>query len=230
MPFVQAKWIPMTGSYATVTGENVPQIICPNHRGGQQSIPDMIGDLSASGSFPFSEKTAYEHHKFLRNIFAVDEMHAWNAANLRSKTAIRTSDTRYFFDPSIVTASLGLGPGDLVGELRTFGFVFENMCVRDLRVYSALCDGSIYHYRDKTNFECDAVVHLSNGKYGLIEIKLGGNDAIEHEATTLRTLASRINEEKMGAPSFLMVLVGVGTYAYRREDGVIVVPVSPFVP
>ena len=193
--------------------------------GSQNSISEILSDLSSSGSFLFSEKTAYSYHKTLRSIFAVEDMPAWNA-NLRSKTAIRTSNTRYFSDPSIATASLGLGPGDLISDLRTFGFIFENLCMRDLRVYCQNIDGKVFHYRDKTNLECDAVLHLANGKYGLVEIKLGGKDAIEHGALTLKKLISKIDEEKMGRPSFLMVLTGVGSYAYRRNDGVFVVPIS----
>ena len=130
--------------------------------GSQQSIPGMLGDLTSYNAFSFSEKTAYSYHKTLTNIFAIEEMPAWNV-NLRSKTAIRTSPTRYFSDPSIASASLGLGPGDLINDLKTFGFIFENLCIRDLRVYAEVIDGKVFHYRDKTNLECDAVIHLANG-------------------------------------------------------------------
>ena len=193
--------------------------------GSQQSVPDMLGDLTSYSSFSFSEKTAYSYHKTLSNIFAIEEMPAWNV-NLRSRTAIRRSPTRYFSDPSIASASLGLGPGDLINDLKTFGFVFENLCVRDLRVYADVLDGKVFHYRDKSNLECDAVVHLANGKYGLVEIKLGGQENIDKGAVSLLKLASRIDDGKMGSPSFLMVLTGIGAYAYRREDGVIVTPIS----
>ena len=158
-------------------------------------------------------------------MFAIEEMPAWNV-NLRSKTAIRTSPTRYFSDPSIASASLGLGPGDLINDLKTFGFIFENLCIRDLRVYAEVIDGKVFHYRDKTNLECDAVIHLANGKYGLVEIKLGGQENIDKGANSLLKLASRIDEDKMGSPSFMMVLTGIGSYAYRREDGVVVTPIS----
>lgn len=193
--------------------------------GSQQSIADLWKDLSFSGSFSFSEKSAYTYHKSLRSIFAIEDMPAWNA-NLRSKTAIRTSETRYFSDPSIVAASLGLGPDDLINDIRTFGFIFENLCMRDLRVYCGSNGGRVFHYRDKSGLECDAVIHLPNGRFGLVEIKLGGKEAIEHGAMTLNKLACKIDENIMGKPSFLMVLVGVGSYAYRREDGVFVVPIS----
>ena len=135
-------------------------------------------------------------------MFAIEEMLAWNV-NLRSKTAIRTSPTRYFSDPSIASASLGLGPGDLINDLKTFGFIFENLCIRDLRVYAEVIDGKVFHYRDKTNLECDAVIHLANGKYGLVEIKLGGQENIDKGANSLLKLASRIDEDKMGPPSFI---------------------------
>ena len=193
--------------------------------GSQQSIPGMLGDLTSYNAFSFSEKTAYSYHKTLTNIFAIDEMPAWNV-NLRSKTAVRTSPTRYFSDPSIASASLGLRPGDLINDLKTFGFIFENLCIRDLRVYAEVIDGKVFHYRDKTNLECDAVVHLANGKYGLVEIKLGGQENIDKGANSLLKLASRIDEDKMGSPSFMMVLTGIGSYAYRREDGVVVTPIS----
>lgn len=152
-------------------------------------------------------------------------MSAWNP-NLRSKSTIRTADTRYYVDPSIATASLGIGPSDLINDLATFGLFFKTMCVRDLRVFADSLDGSVYHYRDNTNLECDAVVHLRNGLYGLIEIKLGGDDLINEGAMNLLKLEDRIDTTKMKEPSFLMVLVGVGRYAYRREDGVLVVPIG----
>jgi len=152
-------------------------------------------------------------------------MSAWNP-NLRSKTAVRTSDTRYYIDPSIAVAALGLGPNDLLGDLETFGLLFETMCIRDLRVYADALGGNVYHYRDKTGLECDAVIYLRNGSYGLIEIKLGGDNAIRHGADTLKALEKKIDTDRMKAPAFLMVLTAVGDYAYRREDGIYVVPVG----
>ena len=153
-------------------------------------------------------------------------MHAWNP-NLCSKTAIRTSDTRYYVDPSIATAALGLGPQDLINDLNTMGLFFETMCVRDLRVYADALDGEVYHYRDKTGLECDTVLHLRNGQYGLIEIKLGGGELINDGASALTTLAEKIDTTKMKKPSFLMMLTAVGDFAYqRKEDGVFVVPIG----
>ena len=146
---------------------------------------------------------------------------------MRSKTAIRTSDTRYFIDPSIATAALGLGPKDLINDMNTFGLIFETLAVRDLRVYAEALDGKLYHYRDKNNLECDAVVHLRNGNYGLIEVKIGGSDLINEGAESLKTLADKIDTTRMKKPSFLMVLTGIGQYAYKRpEDGVLVVPIG----
>ena len=152
-------------------------------------------------------------------------MPAWNP-NLRSKTAIRTSFTRYFVDPSIAVAALGIGPKDLINELETFGLLFETMCIRDLRVYADAIGGNVYHYRDKNGLECDAVVHLRNGDYGLVEIKLGGDNLIEEGASSLKELATKIDITKMKTPSFMMVLIGIGSYAYQREDDVWVVPIS----
>ena len=142
------------------------------------------------------------------------------------KTAIRTSDTRYFVDPSIATAAMGIGPKDLINDLPTAGLLFENMCVRDLRVFADALDGNVYHYRDKSGLECDAVVHLRNGKYGLIEIKLGGDKLIEEGARNLLKLKEKIDADKMTEPSFEMVLCGVAPFAYRRKDGVYVVPIG----
>ena len=153
-------------------------------------------------------------------------MEAWNP-NLRSKTAIRTADTRYFVDPSVATAALGLGPADLMNDLNTMGFFFETLCVRDLRIFAESLKGQVYHYRDKKGLECDAVIHLRNGQYGLVEIKLGGQSLIEDGAKTLNMLESQIDTSRMKAPAFKMVLTATGDYAYRRpEDGVYVVPIG----
>ena len=172
-----------------------------------------------------SEVTVASYLDALRKIFVVEDMPAWNP-NLRSKAAIRSSDTRYYMDPSIAVAALGIGPEDLINDLQTFGFLFETLCVRDLRVFAEPLDGNVYHYRDKDGQECDAVVHLRNDKYGLIEIKLGGDRLIEAGANSLRSMAAKIDTDKMNMPSFLMVLTGTGNYAYRRKDGVLVVPIG----
>lgn len=160
----------------------------------------------------------------LKGIFVVEDVKAWNP-NLRSKAAIRTSDTRYFTDPSIAVAALGVGPADLMTDLNTMGLLFETLCMRDLRVYAQALDGDVYHYRDSDGLECDAVVHLRNGSYGLIEIKLGGESLTEEGAKSLAKLAKKIDTTKMKAPAFLMVLTATGKYAFKREDGVWVVPI-----
>lgn len=191
----------------------------------QAALETIREDVISNDIETFDKETLYSYLKSLIKIFVIEDSPAWNP-NLRSKTAIRTSDTRYFVDPSIAAASLGLGPSDLVNNLEYMGLIFENLCVRDLRVYADALDGSVYHYRDKTGLECDAVVHLRNGNYGLIEIKLGGDSLIDEGAKSLIKLANKIDTDKMKAPSFLMVLCGVAPFAYKREDGVLVVPIS----
>ena len=196
------------------------------NQGSQATVGTILADLATNESGEVSENTIYSYIKALKRIFVIEDSAAWNP-NLRSKTAIRASDTRYFSDPSIATAALGMGPQDLVNDLNTFGLFFETLCVRDLRVYADALGGNVYHYRDKNGLECDAVVHLRNGKYGLVEVKLGGSKLIEEGVKTLETLAKKIDTTKMNAPSFKMVLTGVGKYAYQRpEDGVYVVPVG----
>jgi len=152
-------------------------------------------------------------------------MPAWSP-NLRSKTAIRTSDTRYFVDLSVAVAALGIGPKDLIGDFNTFGLLFETLAVRDLRVYADALDGHVSHYRDRNGLECDAIVHLRNGKYGLVEIKIGGETLIEEGVSSLKKLAQKIDTCHMREPYFLMVLTAIGNYAFRRSDGVWVVPIA----
>lgn len=195
-------------------------------QGTQTALAVIRADMLANDSSTLDEDTVNSYIKALKKIFVIEDMQAWNP-NLRSKTAIRTSDTRYYVDPSVATAALGLGPQDLINDLETMGLFFETLCVRDLRVYADALDGKVYHYRDKSGLECDAVLHLRNGKYGLVEIKLGGDDLISAGAETLKELAVKIDTTKMKSPSFLMVLTGTGDFAYRREeDGVLVVPIG----
>lgn len=195
------------------------------NQGSQVASTVIAQDIAANEAEAVNEDTVHSYIEALKKIFVVEDMSAWNP-NLRSKSAIRTSDTRYYVDSSIATASLGIGPDDLINDLRTFGLFFETMCVRDLRVFAESLDGAVYHYRDNTNLECDTVIHLRNGSYGLIEIKLGGDDLIDEGAANLLKLKNKIDVSKMKAPAFLMVLIGVGKYAYRREDGVLVVPIG----
>lgn len=196
------------------------------NQASQATAGTILADIKANGDEQMSENTVYSYVKALKEIFVIEDSVAWNP-NLRSKTAIRTSDTRYFIDPSIATAALGMGPKDLINDMGTFGLIFETLAVRDLRVYAESLDGKVYHYRDKNNLECDAVVHLRNGSYGLIEIKIGGTNLINGGATSLKLLSDKIDTTKMKMPSFLMVLTGIGDYAYKRpEDGVLVVPIG----
>lgn len=196
------------------------------NQGSQATAGTILADIRNNGDEQMSDGTVYSYIKALKEIFVIEDSVAWNP-NLRSKTAIRTSDTRYFIDPSIATASLGLGPNDLINDMETFGLIFEALAVRDLRVYADALDGKVYHYRDKNNLECDAVVHLRNGSYGLVEIKIGGADLINAGAKSLKDLSDKIDTTRMKKPSFLMVLTGIGDYAYKRpEDGVLVVPVG----
>ncbi len=195
------------------------------NQGSQASFGTIRADLEVNESDSLSEDTISSYIKALKEIFVIEDSEAWNP-NLRSKTAIRTSDTRYYTDPSIATAALGIGPQDLVNDLNTFGLVFETLAVRDLRVYAEALNGKVYHFRDKNGLECDAVIHLRDGRYGLVEIKLGGDELVDEGSESLLKLAGKIDTERMKAPSFMMVLVGVGTYAYRRDDGVYVVPVG----
>lgn len=195
------------------------------NQGTQVPNTELAKDVQGNDEGSINEETIASYLSALKKIFVVEEMPAWNP-NLRSKTAIRSSDTRYYIDPSIAVASLGVGPNDLINDLKTFGFLFETLCVRDLRVYAEALNGDVFHYKDKNGLECDAVIHLKNGKYGLVEIKLGGEKLIEEGAKSLKALTSKIDTEKMKTPSFLMVLTGTGDYAYRRQDGVLVVPVG----
>lgn len=195
------------------------------NQGTQVPNTELAKDVQGNDEGSINEETIASYLNALKKIFVVEDMPAWNP-NLRSKTAIRSSDTRYYIDSSIAVAALGVGPNDLINDLKTFGFLFETLCVRDLRVYAEALNGDVFHYKDKNGLECDAVIHLKNGKYGLVEIKLGGEKLIEEGATSLKALASKIDTEKMKTPSFLMVLTGTGDYAYRRQDGVLVVPVG----
>ena len=195
------------------------------HQGAQISNSAILADMKVNESEDLSIDTVSSYLSALRKIFVIEDMPAWNP-NLRSKTAIRTSDTRYYIDPSIAASALGLGPNDLINDLNTFGLLFETLCVRDLRVYADALEGSVYHYRDKNGLECDAVIHLDNGSYGLVEIKLGGDKLIADGARTLNALAEIIDTKRMKAPAFKMVLTGVGDLAYRRTDGVYVVPIG----
>ena len=193
--------------------------------GSQVSNETIKDDMINNDLFSLDVDTVLSYIKALKKLFVIEESPAWNP-NLRSKTAIRTSKTRYFVDPSIAVAALGIGPNDLIHDLNTFGLIFESLCIRDLRVYAESINGSVYHYRDASGLECDAVVHLRSGVYGLIEIKLGGDNLINEGVENLIKMKNKIDTEKMNNPAFLMVLTATGKYAYQREDGVYIVPIG----
>ena len=194
---------------------------------GTQSTAAVIKeDLEVNEAGAFDDDTIYSYINALKRIFAIEDMPAW-CPSLRCKTPVRTSDTRYFTDPSIAVAALRIGPGGLMKDLRTFGILFETLAIRDLRVYADARIGEVRHYHDASGLECDAVVYLRDGSYGLVEIKIGGQPLIEKGAATLMKLANKIDVGKMAKPSFLMVLTAVGDCAYRRpDDGVFVCPIG----
>ncbi|MBQ9036911.1 MAG: DUF4143 domain-containing protein, partial [Erysipelotrichaceae bacterium] len=194
------------------------------NQGTQIAYTEIAKDISTN-ELKFTDETVASYLKALKRIYVVDDMPAWNP-NLRSKVSMRATDTRYFSDSAIATAALGIGPKDLLNDLNTFGLLFETMCIRDLRTYSDTLNGLVYHYRDRSGLECDAVIHLRNGQYGLVEIKLGGDRLINEGASNLLKLEKMIDIEKMKAPAFKMVLTGTDHYAYKRQDGVLVVPIG----
>lgn len=191
----------------------------------QVPITTIRKDMIANDTGTLDENTIMDYVKALKKLYVIEDLEAWNP-NIRSKAAIRTSDTRHFVDPSIGTAALGLGPNDLINDLQTFGLFFEDLVVRDMRIYAEALDGKLYHYRDSSGLECDAVIHLRNGRYALLEVKLGGSERIEEGACSLKALADKIDTDKMPTPSFLAVIIGVGKYAYQRKDGVYVIPIG----
>ena len=191
----------------------------------QVSYGTIKADMLSNDSKTLDEDTVADYIKALKQLFVIEDLTAWNP-NIRSKSAIRTSDTRHFVDPSIGTAALGLGPNDLINDLNAFGLLFEDLAVRDLRVFAEALDGKLYHYRDSSGLECDTVLHRRNGSYALIEVKLGGEKLIDEGVASLNSLAATIDTDRMHKPSFMMVLTAVGPYAYQRKDGIFVVPIG----
>ena len=186
------------------------------------SIATIRDDIAGTDE-TVSDKTISGYLNALRRIFVVEDLPAWNPA-MRSKTALRTSPKRHFIDPSIATAVLRAGPDGLLSDFSTFGLLFESLCIRDLRVYAQAIDGEVFHYRDKSELEADAIVHLKDGRWGAVEVKMGAKE-IEAAAESLKILRERINLDKMNEPSFLMVLTA-GELGYRRKDGVYIVPIG----
>ena len=195
------------------------------NQGTQISQASISADISSNDTEGVSEETVSEYLQALRKLYVIEDMKAWNP-NLRSKTAIRTSATRYFVDPSLAAASLRIGPQDLINNLNTTGFFFEALAVRDLRVYAESLDGDVYHYKDNLDNECDVVIHLRDGRYALLEVKLGGEKLIDEGVKTLKDVLRRIDTDKMGKPAFMAIITGTERYAYRRDDGIIILPLG----
>jgi len=195
-------------------------------QGTQSSVTAIRADLAPNApKGGVHENTVYSYIGALKKIFVVEDMPAW-CPNLRCKTPVRTADTRYFTDPSIATAALGLGPANLMDDLKTFGLLFETLVARDLRTYAAANDGKVSHYRDKSGLECDAVMHLRDGRYGLIEVKLGGEALIADGRSKLNRLAGEIDTKQMKEPTFKMIIVAEGEFAYEEPDGTLICPIG----
>lgn len=188
----------------------------------QATNATIKNDMNTNDNNKLDEDTIYSYVNCLKKLFVVEESIAWNP-KLRSKTAIRTSNTRYFVDPSIACAALGIGPKGLIKDIKTFGLLFENLCIRDLRIYADAIDGTLKHFRNAKNLECDAVITLRDGSWGAIEIKLGSQELIDEAAKNLLTLAKDINDDQK--PSFLAIVTAT-SLAYQREDGVFVIPLA----
>ena len=189
------------------------------------SAPDttIMADLEKKDKGIFHINTLRAYEKALREIYVIDDMPAWTP-KLRSRTTIRTSDTRHFTDPAVAAYFLGASAGDLMADANTFGLLFESLVIRDLRVYSRSLDGEVFHYRDRDGLEADAIIHLHNGKWGAVEVKLGAG-MIDEAAKNLLRLKDKVESETMGSPSFLAVITAT-QYAYTRNDGVHVVPIG----
>lgn len=195
------------------------------HISTEAAVSTIIADVRQSNERTMDPKTFDDYMEALKDLYVLEDLQAWNP-NIRSKTSIRSTPTRHFVDTSIACRALGIGPQDLIHDLESFGLFFEDFAVRDLSVYASALGGTVSHYRDNTGLECDAVLHLDDGRWGAIEIKLGGDDLIEYGANSLKTLRNKIVEKsEERAPSFLMVLTAVGG-AYQREDGVYVAPIN----
>ncbi len=201
---------------------------CARLQGTQSNLAAVRKDLQANDVRTLDEDTIHSYVTALKRIFVIEDLSAW-CPDLRAKGAIRTTDTRYFVDPSIAAASLGIGPGDLANDVRSLGFFFEALAIRDLRVYMDALRGHVERYHDKTGLECDAVLHLGDGKYALVEIKLGGETLTREGISTLHKLRGLIASKGLKAPAFMMVLTGTGAFAYE-EDGVLVCPLSALRP
>lgn len=193
--------------------------------GQSVSIKKIKEDIKANDLSDISEETISKYLSVINELFLSENVSSWNP-NLRSKASIQSSDTRYFTDQSLGTAVLNISPNDLLNDPKTFGFFFENMAIRDLRTYAESLDGNLYHYRDETGLEIDAVIHLRDGRYALCEIKLFSSEGIEIGAKNLLKLTKKIDEEKMNKPSFLAIITAGNTLYKRKKDGIWVIPLN----
>jgi len=182
----------------------------------------LLADITANDS-TMDAKTLASYVSAFNKLFVLEDVVAWSP-RLRSKSVIRAAAKRQFTDPGIAAVLLDANPNDLIADLNTFGFLFESLCTRDLRIYTNSLNGEVYHYHDKDGLEADCIIHLPNGKWGAIEIKVGGNQ-IDEAATNLLKLKKKVDTDNMKPPSFLMVITGAPN-AYKRPDGVLVVPIG----
>ena len=185
-------------------------------------------DMGSDGGRRFDDETLAKYLGLLEDLFVIEELPAWNP-NIRSAVAVQSAYTRHFTDPSIAVAALGLGPDSLMNDFKTFGLLFESMCIRDLRTYAEHLKGSLFHYRDGSGLEADAVITLRDNRWAAIEVKLAGEAGIDEGAGHLIRIRERIDTQKMKGPSFLMI-VTAKKYAYRRKDGVFEVPITMLAP
>jgi len=189
----------------------------------ETSLETLRRDMAGSENETVSIPTLLSYLNALQRIFVMEDLEAWNPS-IRSKTPLRTSPKRHFIDPSIACAALGINGEKLLSDFNSFGYLFESLCIRDLRIYGDYLDGKVYHYRDKTNLECDAIIVLRDGRWGAIEIKMGAKE-FDIAAENLFKLKERINTGKMLEPSFLMILSATNI-GYTRADGIHVVPIG----
>lgn len=189
----------------------------------------IVQDVRQSNERTMDAKTFDDYMEALKDLYILEDLQAWNP-NIRSKTSIRSTPTRHFVDTSLACCALNIHPDDLMQDLESFGLFFEDMAVRDLQIYADYLGGEVRHYRDNAGLECDAVIHLEDGQWGAVEIKLGGDDLIESGARSLSTLRDKIIEKSdEQAPTFMMVLTAVGGL-YQRKDGIWVVPINMLKP
>ena len=186
----------------------------------------VLRDIAENTGTMLSDVTVANYIAILERIHIIDDIEAWSP-KLRSKTEIRTGKKRNLVDPSLAVAALFASDKDLLGDFGSFGLIFESMAMRDLRVYAEALEGDLMYYRDKNGLECDAIIHLVDGRWGAIEVKLGdGVDVVDGAARNLLKFREIVDVEKMRKPSFLMVLSGTAKVAYKRPDGVLVVPIG----